>query len=119
MLWPWKHPEPVQHWPAQQMQPGERKLHLGLHAHHPVHPATAGPLGQVLQQRRLAHARLATDHQGTALPGPDSLNQAVQQSALSVSVHQRAPATMCAPTYGHGAEPSPRSSTWLLFVISA
>ena len=38
MLWPWKHPEPAQHWPAQQMQPGERKLHFVLHAHHPGTP---------------------------------------------------------------------------------
>ena len=100
MLWPWKHPEPAQHWPAQQMQPGERKLHFVLHAHHPKHPATAGPLGQVLQQRRLAHARLAMEYQGTALPGPDSLNQAIQPSALSSPVYQRPPAPMRAATYG-------------------
>jgi hypothetical protein len=40
--------------------------------------------GQVLQQRRLAHARLAGHHQRLTLTCPDSIDQPVQHAAFAV-----------------------------------
>ena len=72
------------------MQPGERELHLGLDARDPGDAALRGPLGDVLQQRRLADPRLAAQDQHRALPRPDALQQAVQRLALVASASQHA-----------------------------
>ena len=55
--------EATQHRRAQLVQPGERELHLRLDPGGARHPAARGVLDQVVQQRRLAHARLAAHHQ--------------------------------------------------------
>ena len=73
----------VQHRRAQLMQPGERQLHLRLHAHRARHPAPVRPVDQVVQQRGLAHARVAAHHQRPALTGPDRLDQPVEHVAFA------------------------------------
>ena len=80
--------EVIQHRGAQLMQPGEGQLHLRLHAGRPRYPASARPFGQVVQQHRLAHARVAAHHQHPALAGPDRVDQPVQHVALAVAVGQ-------------------------------
>ena len=67
------------------MQPGERQLHLRLDARG-THDLSARRIpGQVVQQRCLAHTRLAGYHQRPALTRPDSINQAVQHLAFEAS----------------------------------
>ncbi len=80
--------EPIQHRRAQLMQPGERQLHLRLHPRRARHPATRGVPGHVLQQRRLAHARLTVHHQRPALSRTDRLDQLVEHTALSAAAQQ-------------------------------
>jgi len=65
----------IQHRRAQLMQPGERELHLRLDTHCTLNTAARRPPGQVLQQRSLAHTRLADHHQCPALTRPDSIDQ--------------------------------------------
>ena len=82
-------PQPVPHRRAQLVQPGEGQLHFRLHAEHPHHPAPGRPLGQVVEQRGLAHPWIAADHQGPAVPGPDGVEDRVQHTAFAVPVSQR------------------------------
>src|SRR5580704_221834 len=70
------------------MQPGERELHLRLNAGDPDDPTPRRPLGDVLQQRRLADSCLAAHHEHRALPCPDALQLAVQHVALVMSASQ-------------------------------
>ena len=70
--------QPIQHRRAQLVQPGERQFHLRLDAGGAHHPAAGRVPGQVVEQRRLAHARLAVHHQGPALTGADRLHQPVE-----------------------------------------
>ena len=79
-------PGAAQHRRAQLMQARERQLHLRLHAHHACHPAPVRPPGQVIQQRGLTHARVATHHQGPALASPDRLDEPVQRVAFAAPV---------------------------------
>ena len=70
------------------MQSGERELHLGLHARSPRKATPGRLLGDVLQERRLADARLAAQHQRRALADPDALQQPVQDLALPAAALQ-------------------------------
>ncbi len=81
----WQPVELAEHRRAQLMQPGERELHLRLNARDPGDATLRGPLGDVLQQRRLADPRLAAQHLHRALPRPDALQLAVQCLALDAS----------------------------------
>ena len=49
------------------MQPGERKLHLGLDARGPRHAEHRPARGEVLEQRGLANASLATQDEDSAM----------------------------------------------------
>ena len=70
------------------MQPGERQLHLGLDAGDP-RDAEAGRLPRaVVQERRLADARLPADDQDRALAAADVLQQPVERLALAGSAQQ-------------------------------
>jgi hypothetical protein len=62
---------------AQLLQSGERQLHLGLDAYGTDDPAARRAHANVVQQRRLAHPRLADQHQRLALARPDSIDQPV------------------------------------------
>ena len=70
------------------MQAGERQLHLRLHARRTDHPAPRRPPGQVIQQRRLPHSRLAAQHQYPALTCPHGAGDLVEHAALGVPVRQ-------------------------------
>ena len=80
----------TQHRRAQLMKPGERQLHLRLHAHRARHPAPRIRRlpGQVLQQHGLPHARITAHHQHPALAVPDGLNQPVKHAALAMPAGQ-------------------------------
>ena len=78
----------VQHRRAQLMQSGERELHLRLDAGGPRHPAARRLPGQVVQQRRLADARLAVHHQRPALARAKRPDQPVQHAALGAAACQ-------------------------------
>jgi hypothetical protein len=80
--------QPIQHRTAQLMQPGEGQLHLRLDTGGPLDAAARHAPAQVLQQRCLAHTRLAMHHQRPALAGADSLHQPVKHPALGVAAGQ-------------------------------
>ncbi len=69
--------QPVESGGEQQAQPGERELRLVLDAGRPDHPEVRpGGRRRVLQQRGLADARLAPQHQRPAAAGPRPVQQA-------------------------------------------
>ena len=70
------------------MQPGERELHLRLDTGGTRHTAARRLLDQVLQQRRLAHARLATHHQRPALARANSVDEPVEHVAFAAPAPQ-------------------------------
>ena len=83
-----------EHRRAQLTQPGERQLHLRLHAGRTRHPARRGRRtrpSEVLQQRRLADARLATHHEDTALTGSDGPDQPFEHVTLSARRSAQSP----------------------------
>jgi hypothetical protein len=99
--------QPVEQWGAELMQTGERQLHLGLHAGHAGDTTSGRAVTQVVQERGLAHARLAAQDQDPALPGAHVFQEPVEHLALSVPAAQpRARSGL-----GHGrprVEPAPR-----------
>jgi hypothetical protein len=88
VLRPGQPPGMAQDGATQLMQPGEGQLHLRLHARRVRHPAPLGLVDQVAQQRRLAHARNAAQHQGPALTGTDGSEQPVEHLAFAAAVRQ-------------------------------
>jgi pimeloyl-ACP methyl ester carboxylesterase len=102
----------VEHRRAQLMQPRERQLHLRLHTHHAPHPApqTRRPPGQVIQQYRLAHARVPAHHQGPALTGPDRADQPIQRVPFAEPVHDPRRAVRPPGIRGHQLGSTPRPS---------
>jgi hypothetical protein len=110
-----KREAPVQRRPEQQVQPGERQLSLGPHASAADHPqrghvgrrrvpwrrtigrgiaqdsCASGP-GGIVQQRRLADARLAANDQRTAVPGTGVREEPIDGRSLrSPPMHCRPP----------------------------
>ena len=85
--------EPVEQRRAQVVQPGERELHLRLHADGPRDAAPGSAPRDVPEQRRLADPGLAAQHQRRALAEPDALQQPVQRFALAAATlqHRRNP----------------------------
>jgi len=69
-LWSGQAIEPVEERRTQLVQPSEREFHLGLDADRPGGPASGRASQQVAQQRGLANARLAAQHQSPAVAGP-------------------------------------------------
>jgi hypothetical protein len=65
------------------MQPREGKLHLRLDTGGTLHPATRRLLDDVIQQRRLAHARLATHHERSALARANGFDHPVEHIAFA------------------------------------
>jgi hypothetical protein len=59
-----------------------------LDAGHAREPAAGGLLGQVLEQRRFAHTRVAAEHERSALPRPDRPEQPIKRFALVLSAEQ-------------------------------
>ena len=83
--------EPVEQRRTQLVQPRERELHLGLDADRVEHPAARRPLGHVLQQRRLADARLAAQHERLALARADGAHQQIERRALALPAEEPEP----------------------------
>jgi hypothetical protein len=75
--------EAVEHRRAQLVQSGEREFHLRLDTGSAHHPAARGMLGQVVQQRRLAHARLAPHHQRLAFTCVHTVEEPVEYVAFA------------------------------------
>jgi hypothetical protein len=78
----------AQHRRAQLVQHRERQLHLRLDTHRAHHPAARRLPGQVLQQRSLAHPRLAAHHQSAAFTRPHRRHQPVEHAALGAATGQ-------------------------------
>ena len=73
------------------MQGSEGQLHLGLDTRCAGELTVGGGLlGDVLEQGRLAHPRLAVDDQSTALSCADTFQQPVELDALGSSALQGA-----------------------------
>jgi hypothetical protein len=81
--------DPVEHRRAQLMDPGERELHLRLHARDLREPEARDLTGGVLHQRRLADARFAADDEDGALPAPRRGEQPVEPLALAGPAEER------------------------------
>ena len=77
-----------QHGRAQLVETGEGQFHLRLHSCSPRHATSRGALDQVLQQGRLAHARLAADRQRSALPRSNRLEQSLERLTLGLPASQ-------------------------------
>ena len=71
------------------VQPAEGQLHLRLDTRGAQHPAARRLSDKVVQQRRLAHARLADQHQCPTLAGPNSPEQTIQLGTLHAAIHER------------------------------
>jgi len=69
---------PVQQRTAELVEAGEGQFHLGLHAHGPQDREAGRRVDQVLQQRRLADAGLATDDEDAAAAGTSVADQLVE-----------------------------------------
>ena len=78
----------VQHRRAQLVQHRERQLHLRLDTHRARHPAARRLPGQVLQQRGLAHPRLAVHHQTPAFTRTHRRHQPVEHVAFGAAAGQ-------------------------------
>src|SRR3979411_2394790 len=70
------------------MQTRERELHLRLDTRGAHHTTARRMLDRVVQQRRLAHARLAPHHQHPALTRPDSIDEPVEHVAFAAPSRQ-------------------------------
>ena len=81
----------VQHRPQELVQAGEGQLGLGLDAGPGEHAHPVGARQRVLQQRGLADARVAAQHQDAAARGAGRIEQAVDRLALAVSSQQHDP----------------------------
>ena len=82
-LWSRQRVEAVEQRCAQLVQAGERQLHLGLDAGRPHDAAVRRTRHQVLEQRRLADARLAAEHEHLAPAPADGLEQPFECLALA------------------------------------
>ncbi len=93
--------EAIEHRRQQLMQPGERELHLRLDTRGTRHTEARRVFDQVVQQHRLAHARLAAHHQRQALTRANSFGQPVEDVALAAAVRQLRRATTDGGMCGH------------------
>ena len=75
---------------AELMQPGERELHLRLDARRPGDAAARRVPHQVLEQRALADAGLAAQHQRPARTRAHARHQLIQRRALAAPAEQLA-----------------------------
>jgi hypothetical protein len=77
--------EMVQHGRAELMEAGIRQLHLRLDAGRPRDVPAAGPVGQVAQQRALAHTRLAPQDGDPAPAGEHVGHEPVERLTLAAA----------------------------------
>ena len=86
--------EAIEHRRAQLVQCGKRQLHLRLDTSGALDPAARRLPDQVVQERRLAHARFAADHQRPTLPGANRFDEAIEYVALAAPAPQPRPKTI-------------------------
>jgi hypothetical protein len=89
MLWSRQALESTEHRRAQLLQGGERELHLRLDPGRAREHQVRGRPDRVLQQRRLAHPRLASEDESTAFTPAHRVEYAVERRALRVASSQR------------------------------
>jgi hypothetical protein len=77
------------------MDPGERQFHLCLGAHDLHHAETSRTTGNVMEQRGLPDASLASDDQDGARTGANLGQNLVEKLALARSVEQSGPFDDC------------------------
>ena len=80
--------EAIQHRRQQLMQPGEGELHLRLDAGGTHHATTRRVVDRVVQERRLAHPRLAAQHQCPALARAHGVDEAVEHVAFAAPARE-------------------------------
>jgi hypothetical protein len=80
--------ELVEHRRTELMDPGERQLHLRLHARDLRHTESRGLTSGVPEQRRLSDARLAPDYQDGALTLARVCQEPVEYLALAGPVEK-------------------------------
>jgi len=89
--------QPDQAGGAELVEGRERKLPLGLVAHRPQHLEPLGRADGVLQQRRLANARLTVDHECSAVAAARPDQQSVEHLALACPPEQHRPQIASSP----------------------
>jgi hypothetical protein len=95
--------QPIEHWRAHLLQGGERELHLRLDADRAYDPEPRRRRDRVLQERGLAHPRLAPHHQHAAAPCARILQQAIQHLALAAPAEEQ----LSRPPRDHGTPTIP------------
>ena len=80
--------ESIQHRRAELMEPAVRQLHLRLDADGPRDVPAVDAVGQVVQQRALAHARLAPQDDDSTPPGERVGQELVERFALAPTSEQ-------------------------------
>jgi hypothetical protein len=88
LLGPRERVQVVEHRRTQLMDPGERELHLRLHARYLRHAESRGLTGGVPQQRRLSDARLASHDQDGALTPAHVCQEPVEHLPLAGPVEK-------------------------------
>jgi hypothetical protein len=88
MLWSRQALESTEHRRAQLLQGGERELHLRLDPDRAREHQVRGRPDRVVQQRRLAHPRLASEYESTAFTPAHRVEYAVERRALGVASSQ-------------------------------
>jgi hypothetical protein len=78
--------QPVQHRRAQQLEPRERKLRLGLHSRRADHAEPRRPLHRIVEECRLPGAGLTPYGQYLALTGSDPIEQLVESLAFGTPI---------------------------------
>ena len=88
-LWSRQSVEAIQQRRAQLMQSGERELHLRLNGRRPDHMTPCCSVPHVLEERRLADARLPCHDERAALATPERVERSIQRPALLRTSDQR------------------------------
>jgi hypothetical protein len=92
--------EAIQHRRTQLAQRSIGKLHLGFDPDSTNQTAARCLASQILQQRRLAHPRVAVEHQHPTVTRTHIPQQPIEQSAFGAAVDQNHDPHIVAPTPG-------------------
>jgi hypothetical protein len=84
----WQAPDPIEHRPAQLVQPRERELHLRVDSGGPRDAQIRRRFEHVLEKRRLPDPGIAAHDQHTARPGPHGVEHTIECRTLAASPPQ-------------------------------
>jgi hypothetical protein len=104
--------ETIEHRRAQLMHRREREFHLRLDPHRTLHPAVRRLLDHVIQQRRLAHSRLATHDQRPALACANCFDQLLERVDFAAPASQLCCASSDRRMGGHRSDPDGTPTCW-------